>query len=217
VQEQDRVGAGTCGRGRERGQGRTRPGGRGWGRARRGGLDRGPARRGGARPGASGVATRGGARDTARGRAGSRPGGGRGQEGARARERARGEERRKKRKGEERVMGSHLGVQNLAITVTGSPRAKRWKRGGREGEGVVARENQMGEKEGEGGHAWGGARGARPGPARAGLGRARSRAGTEAHNTHDHWSESNCESKSETRRDGCAIKHHIRRKKCASA
>jgi hypothetical protein len=53
-------------------------------------------------------------------------------------------------------MGAHLGVQNMAITVTGSPRAKRWKRGGREGEGgVTARENQMRERWG------GGARGAR--------------------------------------------------------
>jgi hypothetical protein len=50
-----------------------------------------------------------------------------------------------------------------------------------------------------------------------GSGWARSRARTEAHNTHDHRSESNCESKSETRRDGRAIKHNIRQTKYASA
>jgi hypothetical protein len=50
-----------------------------------------------------------------------------------------------------------LGIQNSVITVTGSPRAKRWERGGREG--VVAREKQMQERE----------RGGRQG--RAGLGR----------------------------------------------
>jgi hypothetical protein len=82
---------------------------------------------------------------------------------ARARERASGEERRKKRKGEEREMGAHLGVQNPAITVTGSPRAKRWKRGGREGEGVAARKNQMRER-------GGGAPGARGAPGWARLG-----------------------------------------------
>jgi hypothetical protein len=69
-------------------------------------------------------------------------------------------------------MGAHLGVQNPAITITGSPRAKRWKRGEREGEGVAARENQMRERGGRG--AWGvwEARGAqgRAGARRAGLG-----------------------------------------------
>jgi hypothetical protein len=39
---------------------------------------------------------------------------------------------------------------------------------------------------------------------------------TEAHNTRDHRSESNCESKSETRRDRRVIKHNIRQKEYAS-
>jgi hypothetical protein len=56
----------------------------------------------------------------------------------------------------------------------------------------------------------------RAGLSRAGSGWAGSRAGTEAHNTHDHRSESNCESKSEMRRDKRAIKHNIRQKKYAS-
>jgi hypothetical protein len=55
------------------------------------------------------------------------------------------------------------------------------------------------------------------GPGQAGLGRVAGRAGLETHYTHDHWSESNCESKSETRRDGRVIKHNIRQKKYASA
>jgi hypothetical protein len=59
-----------------------------------------------------------------------------------------------------------LGIHNPAITVTGSPRAKRWERGGREGEGVVAWEKQMRERE------RGGAPGARV------QGRAGSRRGT---------------------------------------
>jgi hypothetical protein len=54
---------------------------------------------------------------------------------------------------------------------------------------------------------------ARAGPSWAGSGWA----GTGAHNTHHHWSESNCESKSKMRRDGRAIKHNIRQKKYASA
>jgi hypothetical protein len=54
--------------------------------------------------------------------------------------------------------GAHLGIQKTAITFTRSPSAKRWERGGRKGEGVAARENQMRER----GGAWGvwGARGA---------------------------------------------------------
>jgi hypothetical protein len=74
-----------------------------------------------------------------------------------------------------------LGIQNLAITVTGSPRAKRWERGGREGEGVVAREKQMRERERGGAHGGWGARGARPGPGWAG-----SRRGPKTHSTNDH-------------------------------
>jgi hypothetical protein len=45
-------------------------------------------------------------------------------------------EREREREREGR--GAHLGIQKMAITVTGSPRAKRWERGGREGEGVAA-------------------------------------------------------------------------------
>jgi hypothetical protein len=81
------------------------------------------------------------------------------------------------------------------------------ERGGREGEGVVARKKSN-EREGEG---------ARIEGLGAGPGRAGSRARMEAHNTHDHGSESNCESKSETRRDEHAIKHNTRQKKYASA
>jgi hypothetical protein len=83
-------------------------------------------------------------------------------------------------------MGAHLGVQNPAITVTGSPRA----RGGRKGEEVAAREkNQMREIERRGGAhgGGGGAPGARgPGPSWARSGRARSRRGPKTHNTHNH-------------------------------
>jgi hypothetical protein len=58
--------------------------------------------------------------------------------------RGRGKERERDGGGE-----AHLGIQNPVITVTGSPRSKRWERGRREteGKGVVARENQMGERE----------------------------------------------------------------------
>jgi hypothetical protein len=38
--------------------------------------------------------------------------------------------------------GAHLGIQKTVITVTGSPSAKRWERGGRKGEGVAARETK---------------------------------------------------------------------------
>jgi hypothetical protein len=64
-------------------------------------------------------------------------------------------------------MGAHHGIQNPTISVTGSPRAKRWKRGGREGEGegVAARKNQMRER--GGGARMGGAKGA---PGQVGLG-----------------------------------------------
>jgi hypothetical protein len=110
-----------------------------------------------------------GARGVAAGR-GARP---RGR--AQARERAHEEERRKKRKGEERELGAHLGVQNPAITMTGSPRAKKWKRGGREGEGVAAQKNQMRERGRGSRMGWGGAPGARsqgrPGLGWVGLGR----------------------------------------------
>jgi hypothetical protein len=47
--------------------------------------------------------------------------------------RVREEGERGRGEGQEREVGAHLGVQNPAITVTGSPRAKRWERGGREG------------------------------------------------------------------------------------
>jgi hypothetical protein len=68
----------------------------------------------------------------------------------------------------------------------------------------------------EGAH--GGGRGARGAPGRAGPSWARlGRAGTEAHNTRDHRSEFDHESKSETKRDDLAIKHDIRQKKYASA
>jgi hypothetical protein len=59
----------------------------------------------------------------------------------------------------------------------------------------------------------GGFGGARAVRGRAGPGWAGSRAGMEAHNAHEHWSESICESKSETRQDKRAIKHNIRQKK----
>jgi hypothetical protein len=83
-----------------------------------------------------------------------------------------------------------LGSKNPAITVTGSPRAKRWERGGREGDGVAAREksNERDIERGRMGVC--GALGAcgvrRAGPGWVGSGWARSGAGTEAHNTHDH-------------------------------
>jgi hypothetical protein len=75
--------------------------------------------------------------------------------GTRAGKRGKGREREREggREGDGELT---LGIQNSAITVTGSPRAKRWERGGREG--VVAREKQMQERE----------RGGRQG--RAGLG-----------------------------------------------
>jgi hypothetical protein len=59
------------------------------------------------------------------------------------------------------------------------------ERGGREGEGVVAREKQMRERERGGAQGGGGAPGAR-GASRAGLGWAGSRAGKETYNAHDH-------------------------------
>jgi hypothetical protein len=60
---------------------------------------------------------------------------------------------------------------------------ERWERG--RGSCCAEKPNER-EREGVAhGVGWG-ARGAQPGPARAGLGRARSRAGTEADNTHDH-------------------------------
>jgi hypothetical protein len=58
--------------------------------------------------------------------------------------RERGREGERGGGGEER--GAHLGIEKPAITVTGSPRAKRWERDGREGVGVAARENQMRER-----------------------------------------------------------------------
>jgi hypothetical protein len=57
----------------------------------------------------------------------------------------------------------------------------------------------MREREREGGRAHGGGRGTRGAPGRTGLGWARSQAGTEAHNTRDHRSESNRKTKSKTR------------------
>jgi hypothetical protein len=74
------------------------------------------------------------------------------------------------------------------------------ERGGREREGVAARENQKRESETEVPRALGerrapGARRARPDWAR--LGQARSGRGSKTRSTHDHGSESNCESKSE--------------------
>jgi hypothetical protein len=176
-----------------RGRGPARRGERGPGRARRRGLlpgGRAGSWPGGAWPGArnagedtAGVqARRGGARG--HGREGAR---GHDLEGARAREKARGEERRKKRRGEERGRRAHLGVQNPAITITGSPRAKRWKRGEREGEGVAARENQMRERGGRG--AWGvwDARGARrrAGPGWVGSSWVAGQDGSPQH-THNH-------------------------------
>jgi hypothetical protein len=72
------------------------------------------------------------------------------------------------------------------------------ERGG--GEEVAARENQMREREKRErrGCAWG-RTGARGVPGRAEPGWVLSRAGTEAHNTRDHRSDSNREPKSETR------------------
>jgi hypothetical protein len=57
-----------------------------------------------------------------------------------------------------------------------------------------------GRKRRERGGAWGRGRGARArGPERAGLGQAGSRRGAKTHDTHSLRSESNCETKSETR------------------
>jgi hypothetical protein len=88
------------------------------------------------------------------------------------------------------------------------------ERGGRKGEGeeVAAREKSN-ERDREEGDAWGRRWGARGARARAELGQAGSswtgsRAKTEAHNTRNHRSDSNSETKSETRRDGRAIKHN---------
>jgi hypothetical protein len=116
-----------------------------------------------------------------------------------------------RRKGRERGRGElTLGIQNPAITVTGSPRARggreRWKK---ERGGYYA--GKSNEREVERGRAWGGGA-RRPGRARSGrvgLGR--------AHNAHDHWSKTNRESKSKTGRGGHAIKHNIRQNKYASA
>jgi hypothetical protein len=60
-----------------------------------------------------------------------------GEPGAARREEERGERER----GEGR--GAHLGIQKPAITVQRiTPRARRWERGGREGEEVPARETK---------------------------------------------------------------------------
>jgi hypothetical protein len=62
---------------------------------------------------------------------------------------------------------AHLGIQNPAITVTGSHLGHEvGERGGREGEGVVAREKSN-ERKGEGA-AWGDGRQGRAGRARLG-------------------------------------------------
>jgi hypothetical protein len=93
-----------------------------------------------------------------------------------------------------RERGAHLGIQKLAITVTGSPRARggreRWKKGRGRGTYCAGKSN---EREIERGAHMGGlgatATRRRAGPGRAELGRvglAGSRARTEAHNTSDH-------------------------------
>jgi hypothetical protein len=136
-----------------------------------------------------------------------------------------GEEREREREGGIGEGRSHLGDPNPAITVTKSPRAQRGReRGGGEGEEVAAWEkNQMREIERRGAraHCGGGgapgAHGPRPGRARlgwVGLGHVAGRNPT-ARTTTDR--NSNCGSKSKTRRGEHAIKHDIIQKKYASA
>jgi hypothetical protein len=121
----------------------------------------------------------------------------------------------REREGEGRGRELTLGIQNPVITVTGSPRA----RGGREvGEReremrLLRGKNQIREIEKRGAHTWGrrwGARGvrARAGPSRAGPGRVGLGCIAGQKPTTCTTTESNSETKSETRRDGRAIKHN---------
>jgi hypothetical protein len=112
----------------------------------------------------------------------------------------------REREGEGRGRELTLGIQNPVITVTGSPRA----RGGREvGEReremrLLRGKNQIREIEKRGAHTWGrrwGARGvrARAGPSRAGPGRVGLGCIAGQKPTTCTTTESNSESKSETR------------------
>jgi hypothetical protein len=74
--------------------------------------------------------------------------------------------------------GTQLGIQKPAITVTGSPRARKWRERWKKERGSCCA-GKSNEREIEG-------REGRAGPGRAGSGWAGSRAGMQAHNTHDH-------------------------------
>jgi hypothetical protein len=58
-------------------------------------------------------------------------------------DRARGRKGTREREGGREGRGAHLGIQQSAITVHRiTPRARRWERSGREGEGVATRETK---------------------------------------------------------------------------
>jgi hypothetical protein len=124
----------------------------------------------------------------------------RGVEGVGKRERERERER-----GGELTSGSKSGDHHLQNLGHHGER-ERWRIGGC----CAGKSNERKGEKGGGVHR--GGTGARGAPGQAGPGRAGSRAGTEAHNTRDHISDSNREPKSEMRRDEHAIKHDIRQR-----